>query len=145
MTNEEIEKLYKYQLDQHYLNFLEKEKEEISKLNLNSEILKKNYFYGAKSSIKIINSLSKQKSKVITSSTETKTNILSELDNIADKFIEENKKEILELNLNPTILSNVYAQGAFDSIKILTQIRKKYTGGKMTNEEKIMFQQWIEM
>lgn len=33
-------------------------------------------------------------------------------------------KEILELNLNPTILRNVYAQGAFDSIKILIQIRK---------------------
>ena len=44
MTDEEIKKIYKNQLDQHYLNFLEKEKEEISKLNLNSEILKKNYF-----------------------------------------------------------------------------------------------------
>ena len=37
---------------------------------------------------------------------------------------EENKKEILELNLNPTILSNIYTQGALDSIQILTQIRK---------------------
>ena len=124
MTNKEIEKLYKDQLDQHYLNFLEKEKEEISKLNLNSEILKKNYYYGAKSSIKIINSLSKQESKVIISSTETQTNLLTKLDNIADKFVKENEKEILELNLNPTILSNVYAQGAFDSIKILTQLKK---------------------
>ena len=124
MTNEEMEKLYKDQLDQHYLNFLEKEKEEISKLNLNSEILKKNYFYVAKSIIKIINSLSEQESKVIISSTETQTNLLTKLDNIADKFVKENEKEILELNLNPTILSNVYAQGAFDSIKILTQLKK---------------------
>ena len=98
MTIEEMEKLYKDQLDQNYSNFLEKEKEEISKLNLNSEILKKNYFYGAKSSIKIINTLSKQESKVITSSTETQTNLLTELDNIADKFVKENEKEILELN-----------------------------------------------
>lgn len=124
MTDEEIKKIYKNQLDQHYLNFLEKEKEEISKLNLNSEILKKYYFNGAKSSIKIINILGEQKSKVITSSTETQTNLLTELDNRADKFVEENKKEISELNLNPTILSNIYTQGAFDSIKILTQIRK---------------------
>lgn len=124
MTDEEIKKIYKDQLDQHYLNFLEKEKEEISKLNLNSEILKKYYFNGAKSSIKIINILSEQESKVITSSTETQTNLLTELDNRADKFVEENKKEISELNLNPTILSNIYTQGAFDSIKILTQIRK---------------------
>lgn len=92
MTDEEIKKIYKNQLDQHYLNFLEKEKEEISKLNLNSEILKKNYFYVAKSIIKIINSLSKQESKVIISSTDTQTNLLTKLDNIADKFIEENKK-----------------------------------------------------
>lgn len=124
MTNKEIEKLYKDQLDQHYLNFLEKEKEEISKLNLNSEILKKYYFNGAKSSVKIINILGEQESKVITSSTETQTNLLTELDNRANKFVEENKKEISELNLNPTILSNIYTQGAFDSIKILTQIRK---------------------
>ena len=33
MTDKEIEKLYKDQLDQHFLNFLEEEKEEISKLN----------------------------------------------------------------------------------------------------------------
>lgn len=124
MTNEEIEKLYKNQLDQHYLNFLEKEKEKISKLNLNSEILKKYYFNGAKSSVKIINLLGEQESKVITSSTETPKNFLTKLDNRADKFIEENKKEISELNLNPTILSNIYTQGAFDSIQILTQIRK---------------------
>ena len=124
MTNEEMEKLYKDQLDQHYLNFLEKEKEEISKLNLNSEILKKYYFNGAKSSVKIINILNKQESKVTTSSTETQINLLTELDNRADIFVEENKKEISELNLNPTILSNIYTQGAFDSIKILTQIRK---------------------
>lgn len=124
MTDEEIKKIYKDQLDQHYLNFLEKEKEEISKLNLNSEILKKYYFNGAKSSVKIINILNKQESKVIISSTETQTNLLTELDNIADKFVKENEKEILELNLNPTILRNVYAQGAFDSIKILIQIRK---------------------
>ena len=124
MTYEEMEKLYKDQLDQHYLNFLEKEKEEISKLNLNSEILKKYYFNGAKSIVKVINILIKQESKVITSSTETQTNLLTELDNIADKFVKKNIKEILELNLNPTILNNVYAQGAFDSIKILTQIRK---------------------
>lgn len=124
MTDEEIKKIYKDQLDQHYLNFLEKEKEEISKLNLNSEILKKYYFNGAKSSVKIINILNKQESKVITSSTETQINLLTELDNRADIFVEENKKEISELNLNPTILSNIYAQGAFDSIKILTQIRK---------------------
>ena len=124
MTNEEMEKLYKDQLDQHYLNFIEKEKEEISKLNLNSEILKKYYFNGAKSILKVINILSKQESKVITSSTEIQTNLLTELDNIADKFVKKNIKEILKLNLNPTILSNVYAQGAFDSIQILTQIRK---------------------
>ena len=124
MTNKEIEKLYKDQLDQHYSNFLEKEKEEISKVNLNSEILKKYYFNGAKSSVKIINLLDEQESRVITSSTETQINLLTELDNRADKFVKENKKEISELNLNPTILSNVYAQGAFDSIKILTQIRK---------------------
>ena len=124
MTNEEMEKLYKDQLDQHYLNFIEKEKEEISKLNLNSEILKKYYFNGAKSIVKVINILSKQESKVITSSTEIQTNLLTELDNIADKFVKKNIKEILKLNLNPTILSNVYAQGAFDSIQILTQIRK---------------------
>ena len=124
MTNEEMEKLYKDQLDQHYLNFIEKEKEEISKLNLNSEILKKYYFNGAKSIVKVINTLSKQESKVITSSTEIQTNLLTELDNIADKFVKKNIKEILKLNLNPTILSNVYAQGAFDSIQILTQIRK---------------------
>lgn len=124
MTDEEIKKIYKDQLDQHYLNFLEKEKEEISKLNLNSEILKKYYFNGAKSSVKIINILNKQESKVITSSTETQINLLTELDNRADIFVEENKKEISELNLNPTILSNIYAQGAFDSIKILTQFRK---------------------
>lgn len=124
MTNEEMEKLYKDQLDQNYSNFLEKEKEEISKLNLNSKILKKYYFNGAKSIVKVINTLSKQESKVITSSTETQTNLLTKLDNIADKFVKENEKEILELNLNPTILSNVYAQGAFDSIKILTQLKK---------------------
>lgn len=124
MTNEEMEKLYKDQLDQNYSNFLEKEKEEISKLNLNSEILKKYYFNGAKSIVKVINTLIKQESKVITSSTETQTNLLTELDNIADKFVKKNIKEILKLNLNPTILSNVYAQGAFDSIQILTQIRK---------------------
>lgn len=124
MTYEEMEKLYKDQLDQNYSNFIEKEKEEISKLNLNSEILKKYYFNGAKSIVKVINILTKQESKVITSSTETQTNLLTELDNIADKFVKKNIKEILKLNLNPTILSNVYAQGAFDSIKILTQIRK---------------------
>lgn len=124
MTYEEMEKLYIDQLDQHYLNFLEKEKEEISKLNLNSEILKKYYFNGAKSIVKVINILSKQESKVITSSTEIQTNLLTELDNLADKFVKKNIKEILKLNLNPTILSNVYAQGAFDSIQILTQIRK---------------------
>lgn len=124
MTNEEMEKLYKDQLDQNYSNFLEKEKEEISKLNLNSEILKKYYYNGAKSIVKVINTLSKQESKVITSSTETQTNLLTELDNIADKFVKKNIKEILKLNLNPTVLSNIYAQGAFDSIKILTQIRK---------------------
>ena len=124
MTDEEIKKIYKDQLDQHYLNFIEKEKEEISKLNLNSEILKKYYFNGAKSIVKVINILSKQESKVITSSTEIQTNLLTELDNIADKFVKKNIKEILKLNLNPTILSNVYAQGAFDSIQILTQIRK---------------------
>ena len=124
MTNEEMEKLYIDQLDQHYLNFLEKEKEEISKLNLNSEILKKYYFNGAKSIVKVINILSKQESKVITSRTEIQTNLLTELDNLADKFAKKNIKEILKLNLNPTILSNVYAQGAFDSIQILTQIRK---------------------
>ena len=124
MTIEEMEKLYKDQLDQNYSNFLEKEKEEISKLNLNSEILMKYYFSGAKSIVKVINTLSKQESKVITSSTETQTNLLTELDNIAEKFVKKNIKEIFELNLNPTILSNVYAQGAFDSIKILTQIKK---------------------
>ena len=124
MTNEEMEKLYIDQLDQHYLNFLEKEKEEISKLNLNSEILKKYYFNGAKSIVKVINILSKQESKVITSRTEIQTNLLTEFDNLADKFVKKNIKEILKLNLNPTILSNVYAQGAFDSIQILTQIRK---------------------
>lgn len=124
MTIEEMEKLYKDQLDQNYSNFLEKEKEEISKLNLNSEILMKYYFSGAKSIVKVINIFIKQESKVITSSIETQTNILTELDNIADKFVKENKKEILELNLNPTVLSNIYAQGAFDCIKILTQIRK---------------------
>lgn len=124
MTIEEMEKLYKDQLDQNYSNFLEKEKEEISKLNLNSEILMKYYFSGAKSIVKVINIFIKQESKVITSSIETQTNILTELDNIADKFVKKNIKEILKLNLNPTILSNVYAQGAFDSIKILTQIRK---------------------
>ena len=124
MTDKEIEKLYKDQMDQHFLNFLAEEKKEISKLNLNSEILKKYYFSGAKSSIKVINLLGKQESKVITSRTETQINFLTELDNRADKFVEENKKEISELNLNPTILSNVYAQGAFDSIKILTEIRK---------------------
>ncbi len=124
MTNEEMEKLYIDQLDQHYLNFLEKEKEEISKLNLNSEILKKYYFNGAKSIVKVINILSKQESKVITSRTEIQTNLLTEIDNLADKFVKKNIKEILKLNLNPTILSNVYAQGAFDSIQILTQIRK---------------------
>lgn len=128
MTDEEIEKLYKDRLDQHYLNFLEEEKEEISKLNLNSEILKKYYFSGAKSSIKVINLLGEQESKVITSRTETQINFLTELDNRADKFVEENKKEISELNLNPTILSNVYTQGAFDSIKILSQIRKNIQG-----------------
>ena len=124
MTYEEMKKLYIDQLDQNYSNFLEKEKEEISKLNLNSEILKKYYFNGAKSIVKVINIFIKQESKVITSSTETQTNLLTELDNIADKFVKKNIKEILKLNLNPTILSNVYAQGAFDSIKILTQIRK---------------------
>lgn len=124
MTYEEMEKLYKDQLDQHYLNFLEKEKEEILKLNLNSEILKKYYLNGAKSIVKVINILSKQESKVITSRTEIQTNLLTELDNRADKFVKENKKEISELNLNPTILINVYAQGEFDSIKILTQIKK---------------------
>ena len=124
MTIEEMEKLYKDQLDQNYSNFLEKEKEEISKLNLNSEILMKYYFSGAKSIVKVINIFIKQESKVITSSIETQTNLLKELDNIADKFVKKNIKEILKLNLNPTILSNVYAQGAFDSIKILTQIRK---------------------
>lgn len=124
MTIEEMEKLYKDQLDQNYSNFLEKEKEEISKLNLNSEILMKYYFSGAKSIVKVINIFIKQESKVITSSIETQTNILTELDNIADKFVKKNIKEILKLNLNPTILSNVYAQGAFDSIKIITQIRK---------------------
>lgn len=124
MTNEEMEKLYIDQLDQHYLNFLEKEKEEISKLNLNSEILKKYYFNGAKSIVKVINILSKQESKVITSRIEIQTNLLTEFDNLADKFVKKNIKEILKLNLNPTILSNVYAQGAFDSIQILTQIRK---------------------
>lgn len=124
MTNKEMEKLYKDQLDQNYSNFLEKEKEEISKLNLNSEILMKYYFSGAKSIVKVINIFIKQESKVITSSIETQTNLLTELDNIADKFVKKNIKEILKLNLNPTILSNVYAQGAFDSIKILTQIRK---------------------
>ena len=124
MTIEEMEKLYIDQLDQHYLNFLEKEKEEISKLNLNSEILKKYYFNGAKSIVKVINILSKQESKVITSRIEIQTNLLTEFDNLADKFVKKNIKEILKLNLNPTILSNVYAQGAFDSIQILTQIRK---------------------
>ena len=124
MTNEEMEKLYIDQLDQHYLNFLEKEKEEISKLNLNSEIMKKYYFNGAKSIVKVINILSKQESKIITSRTEIQTNLLTEFDNLADKFVKKNIKEILKLNLNPTILSNVYAQGAFDSIQILTQIRK---------------------
>lgn len=124
MTNEEMEKLYIDQLDQHYLNFLEKEKEEISKLNLNSEILKKYYFNGAKSIVKVINILSKQESKVITSRIEIQTNLLTEFDNLADKFVKKNIKEILKLNLNPTILSNVYAQGAFDSIQIITQIRK---------------------
>lgn len=124
MTDKEIEKLYKDQLDQHYLNFLEEVKEEISKLNLNSEILKKYYFNGAKSSVKVINILGEQESKVTTSYTETQLNFLAKLDNRADKFVEENKKEISELNLNPTILSNVYAQGAFDSIKILAEIRK---------------------
>lgn len=124
MTDKEIEKLYKDQLDQHYLNFLEKEKEEISKLNLNSEILKKYYFNGAKSSVKVINILGEQESKVTTSYTETQIDFLTKLDNRADKFVEENKKVISELNLNPTILSNVYAQGAFDSIKILAEIRK---------------------
>lgn len=124
MTNEEMEKLYKDQLDQNYSNFLEKEKEEISKLNLNSEILKKYYFNGAKSIVKVINILSKQESKVITSRIEIQTNLLTEFDNLADKFVKKNIKEILKLNLNPTILSNVYAQGAFDSIQILTQIRK---------------------
>ena len=124
MTNEEMEKLYIDQLYQHYLNFLEKEKEEISKLNLNSEILKKYYFNGSKSIVKVINILSKQESKVITSRTEIQTNLLTEFDNLADKFVKKNIKEILKLNLNPTILSNVYAQGAFDSIQIITQIRK---------------------
>ena len=124
MTIEEMEKLYIDQLYQHYLNFLEKEKEEISKLNLNSEILKKYYFNGAKSIVKVINILSKQESKVITSRTEIQTNLLTEFDNLADKFVKKNIKEILKLNLNPTILSNVYAQGAFDSIQIITQIRK---------------------
>lgn len=124
MTIEEMEKLYKDQLDQNYSNFLEKEKEEISKLNLNSEILMKYYFSGAKSIVKVINIFIKQESKVITSSIETQTNILTELDNIADKFVKKNIKEILKLNLNPTVLSNIYAQGAFDSIKIITQIRK---------------------
>lgn len=124
MTIEEMEKLYKDQLDQNYSNFLEKEKEEISKLNLNSEILMKYYFNGAKSIVKVINIFIKQESKVITSSTETQTNILTEVDNIADKFVKKNIKEILKLNLNPTVLSNIYAQGAFDSIQILTQIRK---------------------
>lgn len=130
MTDKEIEKLYKDQLDQHYLNFLEEVKEEISKLNLNSEILKKYYFNGAKSSVKVINILGEQESKVTNSYTETQLNFLSKLDNRADKFVEENKKEISELNLNPTILSNVYAQGAFDSIKILSQIRKNILEGK---------------
>lgn len=130
MTDKEIEKLYKDQLDQHFLNFLEEEKEEISKLNLNSEILKKYYFSGARSNIKVINLLGEQESKVITSRTETQINFLTELDNRADKFVEENKKEISELNLNPTILSNVYAQGSFDSIKILAQIRKNILEGK---------------
>lgn len=124
MTNEEMEKLYIDQLYQHYLNFLEKEKEEISKLNLNSEILKKYYFNGAKSIVKVINILSKQESKVITSRTEIQTNLLTEFYNLADKFVKKNIKEILKLNLNPTILSNVYAQGSFDSIQIITQIRK---------------------
>ena len=124
MTNEEMEKLYIDQLYQHYLNFLEKEKEEISKLNLNSEILKKYYFNGAKSIVKVINILSKQESKVITSRTEIQTNLLTEFYNLADKFVKKNIKEILKLNLNSTILSNVYAQGAFDSIQIITQIRK---------------------
>lgn len=124
MTDEEIKKIYKNQLDQHYLNFLEKEKEEISKLNLNSKILKKYYLNGAKSIVKVLNTLCKQESKVIISSTETQTNLLTELDNITDKFVKKNIKEILELNLNPTILSNVCAQGAFDSIKILTQLKK---------------------
>lgn len=130
MTDKEIEKLYKDQLDQHFLNFLEEEKEEISKLNLNSEILKKYYFSGAKSSVKVINILGDQESKVTTSYTETQLNFLSKLDNRADKFVEENKKEISELNLNPTILSNVYAKGAFDSIKILAEIRKNILEGK---------------
>ena len=124
MTNEEMEKLYIDQLYQHYLNFLEKEKEEISKLNLNSEILKKYYFNGAKSIVKVINILSKQESKVITSRTEIQTNLLTEFYNLADKFVKKNIKEILKLNLNSTILSNVYAQGSFDSIQIITQIRK---------------------
>ena len=124
MTNEEMEKLYIDQLDQHYLNFLEKEKEEISKLNLNSEILKKYYFNGAKSIVKVINILAKQESKVITSRIEIQTNILTEFDNLANKFAKKNIKEILKLNLNPTVIINIYAQGAFDSIQILTQIRK---------------------
>lgn len=124
MTDKEIEKLYKDQLDQHYLNFLKEEKDEISKLNLNSEILKKYYFTGAKSSVKVINILGEQESKITTSYTETQLNFLSKLDNRADKFVEENKEEISKLNLNPIILSNVYAQGAFDNIKILAQIRK---------------------
>lgn len=124
MTQKEMEKLYIDQLNQHYLNFLEEKKEEISKLNLNSEILKKYYFNGAKSIVKVINILSKQESKVITSRIEIQTNLLTEFDNLADKFVKKNIKEILKLNLNPTILSNVYAQGAFDSIQIITQIRK---------------------
>src|SRR5574344_1833476 len=101
MTYEEMEKLYIDQLDQNYSNFLEKEKEEISKLNLNSEILKKYYFNGAKSIVKVINILSKQESKVITSRIEIQTNLLTEFDNLADKFVKKNIKEILKLNLNP--------------------------------------------
>ena len=113
MTDEEIKKIYKDQLDQHYLNFLEKEKEEISKLNLNSEILKKYYYNGAKSIVKVINTLSKQESKVITSSTKTQTNLLTELDNIADKFVKKNIKEILEFKDRTKAGETAPAKGLF--------------------------------
>lgn len=122
MTDKEIENLYKNQLEQYYIKFLEENKTEISKLN-NLKMLKDFYFTGASSSIKIINSLKQNSDEKIMTYYETQITFLTKLDKMADNFIEKNKEEISKSNLNSILLHNVYSQGAFHSISILHQLK----------------------